>query len=75
MTTQTEAQKLAEVFYCDADGSVFWKVKSKNGKSPAGTKAGYKTTCGGIKVMLQKRHIGRTTLFGCCITVICQPCL
>lgn len=55
MAEQTQAQRLADVFGYNSDGSLFWKIKAGNGRIAVGTSAGYPTTCGGRKVMYQKK--------------------
>ena len=55
MSNQSEALRQAEVFGYNLDGSLFWKTKAGNGRIAVGTLAGYSTTCGGRKVMYQKK--------------------
>ncbi len=55
MTQQPTALRLLNVFGYNKDGSLFWKTKAGNGRIAAGTLAGYPTTCGGRKVMYQKK--------------------
>jgi hypothetical protein len=55
MSEQTKALKLADAIGYNEDGSLFWKMKAGNGRIAAGTPAGYPTTCGGRKVMYQKK--------------------
>jgi hypothetical protein len=54
--TKPEALRLAEIFdYDKTTGDLHWKVPAGNGRIKAGTKAGYPTKCGGVKVMYKKK--------------------
>lgn len=56
MSKQPEELLLANIFnYDKATGNLHWKVPAGNGRIKAGTKAGYPTKCGGVKVMYKKK--------------------